>query len=270
VIANAARAGVRVLATVYSSPTWAEPSPEEPPLGRSLRGFEGFAAAAAERYGADGRFWSEHPDVPELPINDWQLWNEPNFPPFWKPAPDAAAYLELLRAFDSAVERGDPTGRIITGGLFPTPAGGPSMEEFLAELYRAGGAQLFNAVGVHPYASTPGQALASVAELRALMSRFGDSRKPIWITEVGWASGGQPSGLTVGPERQADYLTRTFEVARSNREDLGIAGIVWYSLTDTPGPLWVGHCGLFTLDGAPKPSWNAFVHAASGTQRPQN
>jgi polysaccharide biosynthesis protein PslG len=264
VVENAARNGIRVLATVYSSPSWAESSPEVPPLGRSLRGFEAFVRAAVERYGAQGSFWSERPDVPELPIADWQLWNEPNFAPFWKPAPDPAAYLELLRAFDSAVERNDPTARTITGGLFPTPAGGPSAEEFLADVYREGGAELFDAVGVHPYAATPGEALSALGELRALMSRFGDSGKPIWITEVGWASGGAPSGLTVGAARQADYLTQIFDLAAADRDRLGIAGVVWYSLSDTPGPLWVGHCGMFRLDGSAKPSWEAFASVAGG------
>ena len=25
--------------------------------------------------------------------------------------------------------------------------------------------------------------------------------------------------------------------------------MIWFSLNDTPGPLWPGHCGLFELDG---------------------
>ena len=83
--------GIRVLATVYGSPTWAEPTPENPPLGSALPGFEAFVRAAVERYGAGGTFWEEHPELPNLPIEDWQLWNEPNSPFFWKPAPDPGA-----------------------------------------------------------------------------------------------------------------------------------------------------------------------------------
>ena len=51
VVGGAARNGIRVLATVYSSPAWAEPSPEYPPLGSRLPQFEHFARAAAQRYG---------------------------------------------------------------------------------------------------------------------------------------------------------------------------------------------------------------------------
>ena len=96
------------------------------------------------------------------------------------------------------------------------------------------------------------------------MRRFGDTDKPIWITEVGWADRGTPPGLVVGPQGQANYLKQMFELAWANRDRLGIAGVVWYSLNDTPGPLWVGHCGLFTVAGHAKPAWNALAQVAGG------
>lgn len=265
VIGEAAKNGIRVLPTVYSSPTWAEPSPEYPPLGGRLPEFEDFVRAAVERYGSDGSFWKANPGVPKLPMTLWQLWNEPNSPLFWKPAPDVGAYLELLRGFDSAVKRADPNGRVMLGGLFPTPEGGIAMTDFVSGLYRAGGKGLFDAAAIHAYAATPEVAITRTAQLRSAIDRHGDSATPIWITEVGWASAGQPSGLTVGPERQADYLRQTFELASEQRERLGIDGLIWYSLNDTPGPGWPGHCGLFTVGGTPKPSWSAFTDLAGGT-----
>jgi polysaccharide biosynthesis protein PslG len=265
VVREAAENGIRVLATVYSTPGWAAETAEIPPLGRSLQGFERFARAAAERYGTDGTFWSQHPDVPKLPVIDWQIWNEPNSPLFWKPNPDAGQYLQLLRAFNSAVKGVDPQARILLGGLFPTPRDGISMEEFLSALYQGGGRSLFDAVAIHPYARTPRDAIDRVGQAREVMRRFGDAQKPIWITEVGWASSGTPPGLVVGPSGQADYVRQTFELATAARERLGIGGVVWYSLNDTPGPLWVGHCGLFTVEGFPKPAWQAFADAAGGS-----
>ena len=110
VIAGAARNGIRVLATVYSSPEWAEPTPEYPPLGPRLSQFEDFVRAAVGRYGSNGSFWRDHPDVPKLPVTDWQVWNEPNSPLFWKPKPDPARYLELLRGFDASRARLRPRG----------------------------------------------------------------------------------------------------------------------------------------------------------------
>ena len=265
VVRGAAENGVRVLATVYSTPSWAALTAEIPPLGPSLPGFEDFVRAAAHRYGADGSFWEDHPDVSKMPIADWQLWNEPNSPLFWKPSPDPGGYLDLLRAFTSAVKGVDRDARIILGGLFPTPSGGISMDEFLRALYEGGGRQLFDAVALHPYARTPRDALDRVAQARQVMRGFGDTDKPIWITEVGWASAGTPpTGLVVGPAGQAEYLRQTFELASADRDRLGIAGVVWYSLNDTPGPLWVGHCGLFTIDGTPKTAWDTMVGIAGG------
>jgi polysaccharide biosynthesis protein PslG len=265
VVRGAAENGVRVLATVYSTPSWAAATAEIPPLGSSLEGFRNFARAAVERYGPNGTLWKQHPDVPKLPITDWQLWNEPNSPLFWKPSPDPGQYLRLLRTFNSAVKGPDPQARILLGGLFPTPSDGISLDRFLSSLYEGGGRRLFDAVAIHPYARTPRDAIARVGQARGLMRRFGDSDKPIWITEVGWASRGTPPGLVVGPGGQADYLRQTFELAAADRDRLGIAGVVWYSLNDTPGPLWVGHCGLFTLRGEAKAAFDALVDVTGGS-----
>jgi hypothetical protein len=265
VIAGAAINGIRVLATVYGSPGWVEPTAEIPPLGSAQSDFDRFVRAAVERYGAGGSFWKQHPDLPEMPITDWQLWNEPNSRLFWKPAPNASDYLSLLRGFDDAVHSADSGAHVLLGGLFPTPRGDITMVSYLTELYRLGAARYFDAAAVHPYAANPQRAIAATAELRSLMDRSGDPDKPIWITEVGWASAGRRPGLIVGPTRQADYVKQTFDLASAARDRLHIAGVVWYSLSDTPGPLWVGHCGLFTVDGAPKAAWDAFVAVAGGS-----
>jgi hypothetical protein len=220
--------------------------------------------AAVARYGADGTFWRQHPELPARPIEDWQLWNEPNSVYFWKPAPDPRSYLTVLRAFHGAVKRSDPDGSVMLGGLFPTPKG-IDMPAFMSDLYRLGAAKLFDEAGVHPYAADPERALAATEQLRGPLDRAGDQERPIWITEVGWASGGQPSGLTVGPERQAEYLTRTFELAAGARERLRLRGVIWYALSDTPGPLWPGHCGLFDLNGDPTPAWHALTELTGGS-----
>jgi polysaccharide biosynthesis protein PslG len=262
VIAGAALHGIRVLATVYSSAPWAEPSAEHPPLGSAQTKFDDFVRAAVERYGDGGTFWKEHPNLPALPIADWQLWNEPNSHLFWKPAPNAAQYVDLLRGFGRAVHSADAGAKVLLGGLFPTPRGDITMVSYLTQLYQHGGGGLFDAAAVHPYAANPQRAIDATAQLRSLMNRNGDHAKPIWITEVGWASEGRPPGLVVGPQGQANYVKQIFELASRDRSRLGIAGVVWYSLSDTPGQLWVGHCGLFTVDGTPKPAWDAFTQVA--------
>jgi hypothetical protein len=39
--------------------------------------------------------------------------------------------------------------------------------------------------------------------------------------------------------------------------------VVWCS-RNVPRQLWVGHCGLFTLVGEAKPSWNASLELTGG------
>ena len=81
------------------------------------------------------------------------------------------------------------------------------------------------------------------------MNRFKDRRTPIWITEIGWATGGSPlPPLTVSPQRQATYLRQAFGMMSANRRRLRIAGVIWYSWRYVPGPIWFFHTGLFTSD----------------------
>lgn len=266
-IAAAARNGIRVLPTIYSSPTWAAPAPNYPPADQFRSDFQAFARAAAERYGSNGVFWKQNPQIPKLPITDWQFWNEPNSPSFWQPKPDAQAYTVLLRVFHDGIKAGDPSARILLAGLFRTPRvrNGIFLRRYLPAIYQLGAKDLFDAVAVHPYATTPKTALEALKEARKIMRRFRDAGKPLWITEIGWATGGQKTPLTVTRRRQASYLRQSFKLLAANRGRLNIAGVVWYSFMDVPGNIWVGHTGLFNLDGSPKPSWNAFVRLTGGT-----
>jgi hypothetical protein len=118
---------------------------------------------------------------------------------------------------------------------------------------------------MHPYATTPRDALESVRDTRKIMARFKDKRTPLWITEIGWATGGIRTPLTVSPKRQAAYLRQTFGLLGKNRGRLRIAGVVWYSWRDLPGGIWFNHTGLFTEGLQPKPSWNAFVRLTGGS-----
>jgi hypothetical protein len=267
IVGAAAKAGIRVLPTVYSSPSWAAQKPNYPPTNDRLDDFQAFAKAAAERYGANGTFWSENPSTPKLPITDWQLWNEVNSPSFWYPRPNPGQYVDLLRAFDNGIEAGDPTANVVLAGLFRTPRikHGIPLDRYLPGIYRHGGKGLFDAVAVHPYATTPREALDAVRDVRRIMSQFKDKKAPIWITEVGWATGGPRTPLTVTRRRQAAYLRQTFGLMSRFRLRFKIAGVIWYSLRDLPGGVWFNHTGLFTQDFAPKPSWNAFVRLTGGS-----
>jgi hypothetical protein len=266
-IAAAARNGIKVLPTVYSSPTWAAPAPNFPPSPQFRSDFQAFARAAAERYGRNGTFWTANPQVPKLPITDWQFWNEPNSPSFWQPKPDPGEYTTLLRLFHDGIKSGDPSANVVLAGLFRTPRlhNGIFLDKYLPAIYHAGGKDLFDALAVHPYATTPRSAVQALKDARKILSRFGDGGKSLWITEIGWATGGQKTALTVSRKTQARYLRQSYRMLAAKRGALKIAGVVWYSFMDVPGKIWVGHTGLFTIGGNPKPSWRAFTGLTGGS-----
>jgi Glycosyl hydrolase catalytic core len=268
IIGAAAQQGIRVLPTVYSSPDWAAARPNYPPSPPRMNDFRAFVQAAAGRYGANGTFWTDNPTIPKLPVTDWQLWNEVNSPSFWYPKPSVKQYVGLLRVFHDGIKAGDPSAHVVLSGLFRTPRikNGIDLDRYLPGIYRRKAKSLFDAVAIHPYATTPRDALDAVKDARKIMSRFKDRRTPIWITELGWATGGRPpTPLTVSPQRQATYLRKAFGMMAANRGRLKIAGVIWYSWRDVPGPIWFFHTGLFTANLAPKPAWTAFTGLTGGT-----
>jgi hypothetical protein len=267
IVGEAAKAGIRVLPTVYSSPSWAASKSNYPPSKAHVGDFRAFVHAAAERYGANGTFWSQNPGIPKLPIIDWQLWNEVNSPSFWYRKPSAKQYVGLLRVFHAAVKSADPGAKIVLAGLFRTPnvRNGIPLDRYLPAVYRRKAKPLFDAVALHPYATTPRDTLNAVKDLRQLMAQFKDKGTPLWITEMGWATGGSPTPLTVSPQRQAAYLRQAFGLLAANRGRFKIAGVIWYSWRDLPGSVWFNHTGLFTQDFDPKPAWDAFVGLTGGS-----
>ena len=261
VIGDAARQGIRVLPTIYGSPSWAAVRANYPPWGQgNLEAFRAFASAAAQRYGASGSFWAAHPEIPRLPVIWWQLWNEVSSSNFWDATPKAREYVDLLRVFRESIREADPGAKILLAGLFPTPIAPNSFpfRPYLRALYMAGAGPLFDGAALHPYSTTPEIALQRVRAMRRVMSRYGDRRKPIWITEIGWATAGFPGSVIVSPEQQALNLLNTYRELAAARKRLDIAGVVWFSFRDTPGYAWFNYSGLLSTRLAPKPSWTAF------------
>ncbi len=207
VVGSAAMNGVTTLPFVTSAPSWVleldghdcDPGtcpPYGPRGDAALAAFRAFVSAAAERYGPDGQFWAENPEIPELPIRAWQIWNEQNSPSFWKPKPNVKAYAKLLDSAHRAISRVDPGAKVILGGMFGTPLGGrkPAISawDFLGKLYRLKGARRdFDGVAPHPYASKLAKVQDQVDLLRDAMVAAHDRDAELWITEIGWASGGR-------------------------------------------------------------------------------
>jgi hypothetical protein len=267
-IGDMARAGIRTLPLLFGVPSWVSPRPAAPPINTAAHraAWSRFLSDVAARYGSGGTFWQQHPELPPLPVRDWEVWNEANLRGFWDGKPDPRRYLALLKVSRQALRASDPTARIVLGGLFPHPRRryGVSQKSFLTRLYRAPGARAaFDAVGIHPFAARPKGVLEACLELRRLMAEHRDRRTPIWITELGWTTGGV--GFARSPYRaselaQARRLTQSFRLLIKARRRLRLERIFWHSWRDLAGAgqLWTVEMGLLRSDGTAKPSLAAF------------
>ena len=224
----------------------------------------------AQRYGPGGEFWRSHPDVPELPIRSWQVWNEPNLPVYWASGPDPAAYARLLSATAAGIHRVDPGAEIVTAGLpYSKDRRTLSPEKFLEGMYAAGAKGTFTTLAVHPYSDTVSRMVGALKRMRGVLNNAGDTGVPIWVTEVGWASGGPKSVFTVSRKRQAKLIGSTVRALARKRNSLGLRGVVIHNLRDSrPGPgdhdYWGFHAGLFDRKGKAKPALSALRSAAKG------
>lgn len=150
--------------------------------------------------------------------------------------------------------------------------GGMSGEKFLERIYRYPEARAaFDAVSYHPYSSTVASMKESVESIRKIMNDAGDKNKPLYITEVGWATGGPPGGLVVSPEEQAANLKESMIWFKANKDRLNIPSVNWYFWQDVTGAImgtkknWDSYAGLFDVNGAAKPSWYAWLSVTGGS-----
>ena len=236
---------------------------------RKAREMGAFAARVARRYGPRGSFWSDHPELPKVPIRSWQVWNEPNLPVYWRPRPSAAGYARLLAAVAGGIRKADPGAEIVAAGV-PQSVWRGSVPQltYLRRLYAAGARRHFDTLGVHPYTDTHDELFAQLHAIRRLVRRAGDNA-PLWITEIGWATQGPGLRYTPGPDGQAQRVQWLFKLVREERRSLGIRGVVYYMWQDAlpyPGgkDFWGLHTGLHDLFGGEKPALAVFrEHALS-------
>ena len=275
IVTQATINGMKVLPFVYGTPSWTGNSVRLPPVRseRARQGWEALFRALVARYGPGGTFWTTPGLAPAghdpVPITDWQIWNEPNSPTFMKQGRDTAgAYAQMLDIADRAIHETDPEASVVTAGLFADPKGGEQFESFLRRLFQNGGVeQDFDVLGLHPYAPKIDKLSERVNFARAVMRNHGIS-KPIWVTELGWPTGGTKLGsFRKTPRGQAAILRRAFNLLLARRNQWSIHGIVWYTWRDNrlaPKCDICSYSGLFKRNGGPKPAWRAFVDYTGG------
>jgi len=201
-----------------------------------------------------GRLAARYPQ-----IQAWEVWNEPNLSFYWRPATNAGAYALLLQLSSAAIKAANPSAMVVMGGLNAVIGTGYEDSvlpaDYLNQIYQAGG-RSFDVIGVHPYGEgQPSDYIAScIQRVRDVMIAQNDSRKRIWVTEIGWD--------TQGPDA-VDEITQAENIcqARATFERLpSVERVYWYCLQDDSGtPNYPAqYYGLFRSDGTPKPAAHFF------------
>ena len=275
-VAAASAQGLTPLPYLFGSPGWATELdgaacegvpciPFAPRTARTQAEFAEFAAAAARRYGPDGSFWAEHPNLPYRPIRAWQIWNEQNLPAFFRPRVDAGLYAELLAAAADAIRQVDAGAEIVLGGMWgPPDAGGRVVptQRYLRDLYSRGAEQSFDTIAVHPYAPRLRDVFGQIRGVRRVARKRGDPAVGLVISEIGWASGGpRRQNLVKTRAAQARLLGDAYVRFRRRRERWNLWGAYWYAWRDTEHEArvcaWCEQAGLHSVNGRPKPAWRA-------------
>lgn len=250
IVAGARRRGLSVVGSITYAPPWAaagrcryECAPAD------AAAYARFAGLVVRRYRPVG-------------VRVWEIWNEPNHPPFWPPRGDPAEYTQLLRRTYPVIKAADPGALVLAGGFAPSPDSGDYIrpQTFLAGMYAAGAKGFFDGLAHHPYyyfgrptdGSDPNNPFLETLTLHDIMVANGDGGKPIWGTEVGAPTNGPHA---VSEQEQAVRLREYYEAWNA----WAFTGpLLWYSLRDS-GMAGSDGFGLLHHDFFPKPAWHAFT-----------
>ena len=105
-VGNLASRGISMLPVVYASPRFVTKQPNIPPVASAHKRklFRKFLTQAVKRYGKGGTYWTapklyrkQHPGKRPRPIENWQIWNEPNLAKFFAPHPSVHKYATLVK-----------------------------------------------------------------------------------------------------------------------------------------------------------------------------
>lgn len=270
-IGGLASHGIRAVPFVWGSARWVTESPALPPLENDAdeKAWQKFLWAAVARYGHDGTFWDTvYPkrfgaDAKPLPVEAWQIWNEPNLEKYFAPGPSVEKYARLLRISHDAIKLKDPRAKIVLAGM--PGFGDVDAWDYLDSLYSIPGAEDdFDIVALHPYASNVDQLRSGIEKVRAVMKENGAEATPLWITEIGWGSAPPDEfGLNKGLSGQEKLLSSSFELIDRNREAWNVERVFWFDWRDPANVdevlcSFCASAGLLRSDRSRKPAHESF------------
>lgn len=265
IVNNASAAGVKVLFSVVTCPSWARADQRHDGPPDNYADLGNFIAAMAARY--RGR------------VHAYEVWNEQNFSREWGGGTiNPGGYVELLKAVYPRVKQADPNALVISGALTPTGVMDPSiaMDDlwYLEQMYAYQGGVLktvcdgigahmagynnapedwvdYHTVNTPGFKEHPSFYFRRIDQLHDVMARYGDN-KQMWITEYEWASAAPPvpAGYEwtthLSEQQVADFLVRSMQSIRTQRPWVG-AVFVWNLNWRTFSDPHTNECALFGI-----------------------
>jgi len=238
-------AGLVPIVVLDGSPAWARAPQDTGPGDNRLAppahsaDFARFAAAFAQRYAADVRYY--------------QIWDEPNIAPHWGNRwVDPVHYAQLLKAAAPSIRQADPDAIILLAALAPTADRGHlAVDEvyFLQRLYAAGAQPYFDVAAIQPFGfgHAPQDARGQrdilnfqrARWVRRAMVAAGDAQTPLLAVRYGWNR--QPNstwGAVISPS-QARFAGEALDIAYARWPWIGGMGWAAYR-PDAPAsdPIW--------------------------------
>jgi hypothetical protein len=151
----------------------------------------------------------------------WEMYNEPNISPFWRPTPNVADYVKLALEVGKAIREAAPE-EIYIGPAMSTIDG-----HFLETCCQAGLLEYWSAVSVHPYRQQPPETVEDdYRRLRLLIRAYAPKGRQVPILSGEWGYSSAWGGFDV--DRQGKYLPRQWLVNLMNEVPISI----WYDWHD--------------------------------------
>jgi hypothetical protein len=269
---------VKVLITVVKAPTWATGGfnglPKDP------QDFGDFMASLAFHF--KGK------------VAAYELWNEQNLAGETGDI-NPGRFVEILKAGYKGVKISDPNAVVVSGALAPTgindPVGKGAMSDivFLEKMYQYHDGEVrryFDALGSHPYGfnnppdtgwpDNPNFSLPvhdyynlnnsfyfrRIEEQRAVMEKYGDGQKQMWVTEYGWCSDYRPDGYGeckyITPELQGQYIVGAMQRSKKYYPWMGVM-FLWNLNFSTFQAWFTGpsHFSILNPDWSARPAYFA-------------
>jgi hypothetical protein len=272
--------GIRSVPSVWGNPGWLPGSGSTPPLGgnASQNEWRALLRALVSRYGPGGAYWKgpyqNHygQNAEPLPIQSWEIWNEPNLRKFFAPYPSPGKYAHLVQISRDAIRSKAPGAQIVLAGM--PGYGDIDAWDFLRTFYAVRNIKnYFDAVALHPYGPNLNQFQSEIQSVRNVMRSNSDGSTPLWITEIAWGSAPPDAfGINKGLAGQAQILKRAFRLVLQHRTAWNIQRLFWYHWRDPKTShaacSFCGSAGLLNFARSPKPALAAFKSFSAETSRP--